>query len=414
MKRILISIVVLFFSFQVLSDDEIKVGVLHSLTGTMSISEKSVVASTLFAIDEINAAGGVLGKKLRPVVKDGASNWDTFARQAEVLLTEEKVSVVFGCWTSASRKTVKPVFEKHKGILFYPVQYEGVESSPNIVYTGAAPNQQLLPAVAWSMENLGSKKFFLVGSDYVFPRTANEIIKGKIKELGGEVVGEEYVLLGDHDVDKMVKSVISAGPGVVILNTINGDANVAFFNALKTAGLTAKSNPIISFSIGEPELATMGAGLLAGHYAAWNYFQSIDSKNNRTFVEKFQRKYGSDSVVSDPMEASYDGVMLWKKAVEAAGSVQPNKVLKRINQKFDAPEGMVHIDKENQHLWKYARIGRIREDGQFDILWTSKKSIRPVPYPKYKSKDEWNTFLMDMYKGWNNNWANTGVGDLEI
>jgi len=387
--------------------EPIKVGVLHSLSGTMAISEKAVVDATLMAIEEINAKGGVLGRELKPVVVDGQSNWTTFANEAERLITEEKVSIVFGCWTSASRKTVKPVFEKHNHLLFYPVQYEGLEQSPNIVYTGAAPNQQIIPAVKWCFDNRG-KKFFLVGSDYVFPRTANAIIKDQVKGLGGEILGEEYILLGSKDVKAAVDKIVAAKPDV-ILNTINGDSNVEFFKALRTAGITSDKIPTMSFSIAEDELRTMNPKDLAGDYAAWNYFQTVDTKDNAEFVKRFKAKYGQERVTDDPIEAGYFGVYLWTQAVRKAESPDPPAVRKVLaQQSFDAPEGLVYIEADNQHTWKSVYIGKIRGDGQFDVVWNSGKPIRPVPYPEYRTKEEWNKFLDDLYNGWNKSWANPG------
>lgn len=266
----------------------IKVGVLHSLTGTMAISATSVCDATLLAIEELNAAGGVLGRRIEPVVADGKSDWPTFASEAERLITREHVAVVFGCWTSAGRKTVKPIFEKHDHLLFYPVQYEGLEQSPNIIYTGAAPNQQILPAVKWSFDHLG-RRFFLVGSDYVFPRTANAIIKAQVTALGGEIVGEEYLRLGSSEAAAVVQKIVQARP-TVILNTINGDSNVAFFAALRGAGITPARIPTVSFSLAEGELRHMDARTMAGDYAAWNYFQSVDSPENRRFVEAFRAR----------------------------------------------------------------------------------------------------------------------------
>ncbi len=387
--------------------EPIKVGVLHSLSGTMAISEKAVVDATLMAIEEINAKGGVLGRELKPVVVDGQSNWTTFANEAERLITEEKVSVVFGCWTSASRKTVKPVFEKHNHLLFYPVQYEGLEQSPNIVYTGAAPNQQIIPAVKWCFDNRG-KKFFLVGSDYVFPRTANAIIKDQVKGLGGEILGEEYILLGSKDVKAAVDKIVAAKPDV-ILNTINGDSNVEFFKALRAAGIASDKIPTMSFSIAEDELRTMNPKDLAGDYAAWNYFQTVDTKDNAEFVKRFKAKYGQERVTDDPIEAGYFGVYLWAQAVRKAESPDPQAVRKVLaQQSFDAPEGLVYIEADNQHTWKSVYIGKIRGDGQFDVVWNSGKPIRPVPYPEYRTKEEWNKFLDDLYNGWNKSWANPG------
>ncbi len=387
------------------ASEPIKVGVLHSLTGTMAISEKSVRDATLMAIDEINAKGGVLGRQIQPIVVDGKSDWPTFAAEAERLITQEKVSVIFGFWTSASRKTAKPVFEKHNHLLFYPVQYEGLEQSPNIVYTGAAPNQQIIPAVKWAFDQ-GHRKFFLVGSDYVYPRLANEIIKLQVAALRGEIIGEEYALLGSNNVADMVQKIVKTKPDI-ILNTINGDTNVVFFEALRAAGVTPEKIPTISFSIAEDELRSMNPGKMAGDYAVWNYFQSIDSKENREFVRRFKDKYGADRVTDDPIEAGYFGVYLWAQAVKDAGNVDVSAVRKAIlNQSFNAPGGIVTVDSENQHTWKTVRIGRIKADGQFDIVWSSDKAIRPVPYPVYKSKTEWEKLLADLYNGWGQNWAN--------
>lgn len=400
-----------YYSYQWLSGGRfrgtIKVGILHSLTGTMAISETSVVDATLLAIEEINGKGGVLGRKVEPLVVDGKSDWPTFAQEAERLITKEKVSVVFGCWTSACRKTVKPLFEKYDHLLFYPVQYEGLEQSPNIIYTGASPNQQIIPAVKWSFDNLG-KKFFLVASDYVFPRSANAIIKDQVAALRGEIAGEEYILLGSSDVKGAVQRITQARP-TVILNTINGDSNVAFFRELRAAGVTPDKIPTMSFSIAEDELRMLGAKLMVGDYATWNYFQSTESQENAGFVQRFKQKHGAYRVTDDPMEAGYFGVYLWAQAVREAASDDLKLVRKALlNQSFHAPEGIVYIDPETQHTWKTVRVGRIRKDGQFDILWTSEKPIRPVPYPVYRSKSEWDKFLQDLYVGWGNRWANPG------
>ena len=302
-----------------LSGPPVRVGVLHSLSGTMALSEKPVVDATLLAIDEINKQGGVLGRPVEAVVEDGASDWPTFARLADKLITKDKVSTVFGCWTSASRKTVKPLFEQHDHLLFYPVQYEGLENSPNIIYTGAAPNQQILPAVKWCCSFLGKKRLFLVGSDYVFPRCANAIIRDQAAALGGEIIGEEYLLLGSQDTAGVVTKIAAAQPDI-ILNTINGDANVAFFRGLRAAGITAEKIPTISFSLAEEELTTLDTKDLVGDYAACNYFMSINRPQNHAFVRRFQAKFGPHRVTTDPMEAAYFGVHLWAKAVEAAGS----------------------------------------------------------------------------------------------
>ena len=388
-------------------NNPIKIGILHSLTGTMASSESKVVDATLFAIDEINANGGILGRELVPIVKDGRSDWPVFAEEANYLINEEEVDVIFGGWTSASRKTMKPVIEENNHLLFYPVQYEGLESSKNIVYTGAAPNQQVLPAVDWAYENLGTK-FFLVGSDYVFPRSANEIIKEKIENLGGSVVGEEYRLLGDKNFEQVVDKIVKSKPDV-ILNTINGDSNVSFFNELRSRGITSEIIPTISFSIAESEVQHIGIKTVEGDYASWNYFQSLDSNFNKKFVSSFQSKYGTFHVVDDPMEAGYSGVHIYAKAVQSAGTTNVDEVrehLKGIT--FNAPGGAIGIDPVTQHASKIVRIGQISSDGQFEIISSSEKPVNPKPFPDYKTKDQWALFLDNMYEEWNGNWANPG------
>ncbi|WP_413171908.1 urea ABC transporter substrate-binding protein [Anabaena azotica] len=388
-----------------LSQKPIKVGILHSLTGTMAISEKSVVDATLLAIEEINADGGILGRKIQPIIVDGKSNWKTFAKQAQNLITQEKVVTVFGCWTSASRKTVKPIFEKYNHLLIYPVQYEGLEESPNIVYTGAAPNQQIIPAVKWSFDNLGNR-FFLVGSDYIFPRTANAIIKDQVTALEGKILGEEYILLGSNKVENVIAKILATQPDV-ILNTINGDSNIAFFKALRKAGIRSDIIPTISFSIAEEELKSLPTKHVVGDYAVWNYFQNINNLKNSEFIQHFKKKYGENRVTSDPIEAGYFGVYLWAQAVKDAGTDEVNMIRENIkDQSFKAPGGVVYIDANNQHTWKTVRVGKIQSDGQFKIVWNSGKPIRPVPYPISRSKAEWEIFINNLYQGWNQRWAN--------
>ncbi|MBO2446128.1 urea ABC transporter substrate-binding protein [Actinomadura barringtoniae] len=383
---------------------EIRVGILHSLTGTMALSEKSAVDAELMAIEEINAKGGLLGKRLRPVIADGRSDWPTFAGQAERLITREKVSVIFGCWTSASRKSVVPVVERHDHLLFYPLQYEGLERSPNVVYTGATPNQQIIPAVRWFLENRG-KRVFLVGSDYVFPRAANAIIKDQVRLLGGKVVGEGYIPLGSKNVKGVVRRIIKAKPKV-ILNTINGDSNIPFFVALQKAHVDPRKTPTVSFSIAEEELRSLDVSAMAGNYAVWNYFQSIGTSQNRDFVARFKRRFGAQRVTDDPIEAAYTAVNLWARAVKSAGSADVRKVRAAVRrQEFDAPEGRVWVDQLNQHLWKLSRIGKIQPDGQFRIEWVSDTLIHPVPYPPTRRIEDWQDLLTGLHTGWHGNWA---------
>lgn len=389
------------------SREPIRVGVLHSFSGTMAISERAVAEATLLAIDEINADDGLLGRTLEPVLADGRSDWPSFAAEAQRLIAEEKVHVIFGGWTSASRKSVKPVVERHRHLLFYPVQYEGLETSPHIVYTGSAPNQQILPGVKWAFDHLG-QSFFLVGSDYVFPRTANAIIRDQLAALGGQVLGEVYVPLGSANVQEVVGAIVRTRPAV-ILNTINGDSNLAFFRELRAAGVTPERIPTMSFSIAEHELQTLGAGAMVGDYAAWSYFQGVQSPENARFVQRFREKYGPDRVTDDPIEAGYFGVYLWAQGVRDAGTPEPAAVRRTMgNQSFTAPQGIVYVDAENQHTWKTVRIGRVREDGQFTILWTSERAIRPLPYPAFRLKSEWKTFLDGLYRGWDGHWARPG------
>lgn len=366
------------------SGDTIKVGILHSLSGTMAISEKSVVDAEQLAIAEINNAGGVLGKQIEAIVEDGASDWPTFAEKSKKLINQDQVVAVFGCWTSASRKAVLPVYEQENHLLWYPVQYEGQECSKNIFYTGAAPNQQIEPSVDWLLENKG-KEFFLVGSDYVFPRTANTIIKAQLAAKGGKTVGEDYLPLGNTEVTPIIAKIKAALPnGGVIYNSLNGDSNVALFKQLQGAGLGPDKYPSMSVSIAEEEVKAIGVEYLKGHYAAWNYFQTVDTPANKKFVEAFKAKYGADRVTNDPMEAAYIQVYLWKQAAEKAGTADDLDKVRAaaLGQTFDAPEGKVTLEK-NHHLAKVVRIGEVRDDGQFKIVYSSDKAVAPIPWNQY-------------------------------
>ncbi len=383
----------------------IKVGVLHSLTGTMEVSGKSVRDATVLAIDELNEKGGVLGRRIEAVVVDGKSDDAVFVQEAERLITREQVSVVFGCWRSSGRKSVLPIFERHKHLLVYPVQFEALEETPNIVYLGATPNQQIIPAVKWCMDNLG-KRFFLVGSDYVFPRTANAIIRDMVTALKGEIAGEEYVKNDGSNAKDVVAKLVAANPAV-ILNTVNGSATKAFFHELRLAGVTPKKVPTMSFSVAEEELRALDVTEMEGDYAAWNYFQSVDTPENRAFVARFQAKHGKDRVIGDPMEAAYFGVHLWAQAVIDAETDEPGAVLRQFpGQSMKAPEGIVAIDPFNLETWKTVRVGRIRKDGQFDVVWSSSKAARPVTYPALRTKQQWLDFLDALQKGWGGRWAN--------
>ena len=360
-------------------EDTVKIGLLHSLTGTMAISEVPVRDSELLAIKEINEAGGVLGKQIEAVQADGESDPNTFAEKARKLLEDDKVVSVFGCWTSASRKAVKPVFEELFGLLWYPIQYEGMEASPNIMYMGAAPNQQIVPAIDYCFENFG-KRMYLIGSDYVFPQTANRIIRAQLKFLGGTVVGEKYVDMEEEDFTEVIQDIIKQKPDVII-NTVNGESNVAFFEQLHEAGITPSDIPVMNFSVGESEIDGIGVENIAGDYMAWTYFEEMDSNKNRRFVSNYKEEFGSRTRLGDPVEAGYIAVYMWAAACKKAGSFDTEAVriaAKGLN--FVAPEGIVTIEGSNQHLNKKVRIGRVKDDGLVEEVWSSTGLVRPDPY----------------------------------
>ncbi len=374
----------------------VKVGILHSLTGTMAISETSLHDVELMAIHEINAKGGVLGKQIDPVIVNPASNWDLFAQDANTLIAKDKVKVIFGCWTSVSRKSVLPVVQADHGLLIYPVQYEGEEYSPNIFYMGAVPNQQLIPSVKYLMSKPGGKRkrFFLLGSDYVFPRTANEIMEGYLLSHGvpKSRIKVMYVPLGYTDFQTVVskiKAFAQAGHACV-LSTLNGSSNVPFYTEFANQGLTAESCPIMAYSIAEDELRSMDTTKLVGHYACWNYFQSLRSKTNKKFVHDFKMwcmsnhlPGGMARVTDDPIECAYTGVYLWAAACEKAKSFAPMKVAKAmIGLKMMTPGGMVKVAK-NHNLYKPVYVGKILADGQFRIVWKSKGWVKPVAFSPY-------------------------------
>ncbi len=357
--------------------DTVKLGFLNSTSGVMAISEQTVRDSLTLAAEEINADGGILGKQIEVIEEDGQSEPTIFAEKINKLLTEDEVAAVFGGWTSASRKAMLPVVEGANGLLFYPVQYEGLEASPNIYYTGATTNQQIIPAMDF-LASEGVETLFLAGSDYVFPRTANKIIKQYAEELGIEIVGEEYVPLSSDDWTTQVAKIAEAQPDFVF-NTINGSSNVGFIKAYDEAGLGPDNSPIISVSIAEEEAPSMGVDL-TGQYASWNYFQSVQSDTNSTFIEAFQAKYG-DRPTSDPMQAAYVGLYLYRNIVEKAESFCVEAVNAASDGvTFDAPEGLVTIDGSNHHIAKTGVIGQINADNQFDIVWTSGEPIEPDPF----------------------------------
>ncbi len=379
------------------SSEKIKVGILHSLTGNLAISEKPVANATLLAIKEINQSGGILNRQVEPILVDCKSDERVFAQEAERLITQEKVVALFGCWTSPSRIAVKDVVEKHNSLLFYPVQSEGLEESPHIVYASTSPNQQYIPGVTWCMQHLGNK-FFLIGSDLL----VHEIIKDVIHAHDGTVVGEAYLALGDTNVSHIVEKIINTQPSV-ILNNIEGEPNIAFFNALREQGITPEKIPTMSFSISEPELKLFKTDSMTGDYATWSYFESIDNAENKKFIKKIQSAYGNDHGTSDAMEAAYYSIYLWKQAIEKAQSTKTDLVLPALNnQAFNAPQGLIHIAEKSLSTWLFFRIGKIRSDKQFTILLSSEKAIKPLPYPPTRTISEWNELRANLSKKENN------------
>ncbi|MEQ9553127.1 MAG: urea ABC transporter substrate-binding protein [Coleofasciculus sp. G3-WIS-01] len=373
----------------------IRVGILHSLSGTMAISEASLKDAELMAIAEINQAGGVLGHQIEPVIEDGASKSATFALKARKLIEQEQVATIFGGWTSASRKAVLPILEELNALMWYPVEYEGLECSRHIFYTGICPNQQVGPAVDWLLAHKG-KRFYLIGSDYVFPRTANKLIKAQLKQKGGSLAGEDYVPLGMTDFGDLIARIKEAKPDVVF-NTLNGDSNLAFYQQYKEAGITAAEIPILAVSVAEEELRRIGGSIAVGHYASWSYFQSINTQRNREFVQNFQARYGQDRVTSDPIESAYVQVYLWKQAVEKAGSFDVKLVREAAyGQQFETPGGKISIE-TNNHLSKYCRIGKILDGGQFEIVFTSVGRLKPQPWLGIeKLSDQISPVVIDM------------------
>jgi urea transport system substrate-binding protein len=388
---------------------DIKVGTIFPLSGGAGPDGQTVTNAVKLIVDQINAKGGLLGRRIEVAIADGKSDWPTYAKEAERLIKDEKVVTLIGCWTSASRKNVLPVVEKYNHLLIYPMAYEGLEQSPNIIYTGAAPNQQIIPAVKWSIDNLG-RKFFLVGSDYVWPHSVNAIVSDQLKALGGEKVGEEYIFFGSSDVAAAVEAIRKSKPDVIFSEVV-GASNIAFYRALRQAGIQAGKTPVVSVSIGEDELRALQTEDMVGHYSAWNYFQSLNRKENIEFVHNFQKRYGADRVTSDVIEAAYFSVHLWAQAIQENGHADVASIRRDLlGQSFNAPEGVISIDPATQHTWRSFSIARILPNRQFDVVWTSHKAIRPVPYPLSRSKAEWDQFLLDLYHGWGNAWANPVPG----
>jgi urea transport system substrate-binding protein len=364
------------------ADEPIKVGVLHSLSGTMAISETTLKDTVLMLVDEQNKEGGLLGRKLEAVVVDPASDWPLFAEKARELLEKDKVAAVFGCWTSVSRKSVLPVFEELNGLLFYPVQYEGEESSKNVFYTGAAPNQQAIPAVDYLRDELGVERWVLAGTDYVYPRTTNKILEAYLKQngVGDEDIMINYTPFGHSDWQSIVaeiKQFGSTGKKTAVVSTINGDANVPFYKELGNQGISAEDIPVVAFSVGEEELSGIDTGPLVGHLAAWNYFMSVDTEENDAFIKTWHDFIkDEDRVTNDPMEAHKIGFDLWVKAVEKAGSTDPDAVGKAIiGLETDNLTGGTAKMLPNHHITKPVLIGEIQDDGQFAVVWETEEEV---------------------------------------
>ncbi len=400
----------------------IKIGILHSQTGSTAITEIPVANATLLAIQEINYAGGLLGRPLDPIVVDGKSDVLVFAREAKRLVEDNKVDVVFGCWTSASRKTVAPILEKHKRLLFYSVQYEGLEKSPNVVSTGSVPNQQALPATFWCMKKFG-KRIFLAGSDYIFPRAANAIIKEFASYLDAEIVGEEYLPLGMENAASLVQKIIAAKPDF-ILNTLNGSTNIHFFQELNASTQyqnAGKRIPVMSLSVDDSLARAIGINNVAGSYTCWNYYESLPGIVNKKFVQKIKNAYGKNQVITDPMDSAYLGMHVWAEAVKRAGTTEMDAVLESLKETtFRAPDGFVSVDSANHNTINTVRIAQFSKDpatgsARSDVIWAAHQPTVPVAYPsnlyivhellgKVRSVSDWDKFLYYLYLGWGKQW----------
>lgn len=407
LRIILISIlaVIGIIGLQRFFNAPIKIGILHSLTGSLALSEKPMVDAELMAVDQVNASGGLLGRKIVALVVDGKSDEKIFEQEARRLIQEENVAMIIGGWTSASRKAMKPVVEAHNNLLIYPVTYEGLEESPNILYTGATQNQQIVPCALWSFYNLG-KRFFLVGSDEIYSHLMHEIVQGTLSSIDAKIVGKEYVPLNSTAMEAVIKKIVESKPEVII-NTIQGESNLAFFKALRAHGIIPEKIPVMSVgSVSETEFAQIGTSAMAGDYVTASYFQTIDRDQNERFIWQFKKKYGEDRVISEAMQTGYTSILLWAQAVQMAGSVRMQELKKHLyNRVLNAPEGIIYTDNSILNTWKMIYIGKLRSDGQFSIVWDSKKTVQPQNYPFNKSKEEWAKIINDLYKQWGMRWS---------
>ncbi len=378
----------------------IVVGLIHSETGPLAISERSLLDAEILALEEIKARGGIAGRRVMWVKADGRSDPATFASQALRLIEQDKVDVLVGGWTAECRKAMLEVVEKRESLLIFPANFEGIERSPRAIYAGGSANQVALPAVRWCFDALKARKFFVVGTEEVWSRVASEMAKDGIKAAGGELVGESYLPLVGGDAQALVEAIRAAKPDVV-LNALVGDSNVPFYAAFRRAGLTPDKLPVVAFNVAEDELRRFPPGDMTGHYAAWNYFQSLDRQENLEFVHKFKAHYGDEKVISDAMVAAYNGVMIWAQAADEAGTGKPKIVMDRFDrQSLDAPEGIVTIDPDSRIAWRPFCLGKIRADGQFDLAWSINKPIQPVTFVATRSKTQWLSLLAELKGRW--------------
>ncbi|WP_306605566.1 urea ABC transporter substrate-binding protein [Azonexus sp.] len=365
----------------------IRIGVVHALSGVMADSERGLVDATRLAVEELNANGGVLGRPVEMLIADSRSDWGHAAAEAERLIRDEKVSALFACWTSSCRQAVRPVVEKYRHLMFYPLQYEGMEQSPNIIYMGAAPNQQIIPGARWAMDRFGPKTY-LLGSDYLFPRAANLLIRELIQTGKGHLLAERYQAMTASDFSAIAEEIRQLKPDVV-LNTLNGASNRYFFAALAAAGLG--NTPVVSFSIAEPELQALGLqNFHPEHFAVWGYFQSLPGAANQKFVAQFRQRFGTERVTSDPILSSHDAVLLWATAVREAGTADPAQVNRSIGRvSIPSPAGIVATEATTRHLWRRVYVGKAQVNGQFEATEISEAPVRPAPFPSYRSRAEW-------------------------
>ena len=383
----------------------IRVGLLHSRTGPMAISERPMLDAEVLAIEELNAKGGLLGRRIEVVSADGKSDPRTFADEARRLIEVEKVSVIIGCWTSACRRSVIPVVESSDHLLIYPVAYEGLENSPQVFHIGASPNQQIIPTVSFATRELGAKSFFLVGDSSIWSHTLNEIVKDQLHTLRGESLGELYPGSSRKKQDEAIEAILKAKPDV-ILNSLEGESNLHFFQKLKEKGLDREKTKVISFAINEDEVKALSSIDLAGTYSVGSYFQSLDRPENLSFLERFQKRFGKERVTSDAISSAYMSVMLWSQAVIDAETEEASSVRAFLPlQSYNAPEGIVSIDRDNFHTWRSFFVGKIQSNGRIEIVSVLNKPIRPVPYPLFRSSDSWEGFLRNLHEAWGGRWV---------